>query len=445
MPLLQLTWPILVENLLRVALSSADVFMLSFYSEKAVAATGLITQFVFFIQLLYLMVASGASILISQNLGARKNEQAGLIALGSIVLGILFALVTSAGMCGTAQQIVGFYKLEPQVHTFALQYLLIYSGGSVFVALSMVLGTILRAHGHSREPMIVNVIAMLFNVLGNYLFLFGPFGIPVLGVVGVALSTVISQVIACILLVVLIRMRGDLDMPLGNIFRVPKQVYRQILEVGVPTAGENFSYNLGQIVIMRMVASLGTEAMAATVYAFTILRFVFITSISIGNGTQIKVGYFVGAGCADDAQHRVFRYFGLGFLISLVLVIIVNLFQSPLLDLFTKNAEIHHLIAAIFLVALVLEPGRNFNVIIIPALKGAGDVRFPVYVGMIFMWGIGVLFAYLLGISLGWGLMGVWIALAMDEWIRGLVMLQRWRKGKWKTKVFVKREAAQAV
>jgi Na+-driven multidrug efflux pump len=86
---------------------------------------------------------------------------------------------------------------------------------------------------------------------------------------------------------------------------------------------------------------------------------------------------------------------------------------------------------------MIHEPGRNFNIIIIPALKGAGDVKFPVLAGMFFMWGIGVLFSDILGIKLGLGLAGVWIALTSDEWIRGLVMYARWKNGKWRSKSLV--------
>jgi Na+-driven multidrug efflux pump len=177
--------------------------------------------------------------------------------------------------------------------------------------------------------------------------------------------------------------------------------------------------------------------MAAMVYSLTLLRFVFITSISIGQGTQIKVGYLVGAGRSDEAHRKVYRYFFTGFIVSLVMVIIVNIVKIPILPIFTKSTAIHQLITVLLLVGLVHEPGRNFNVIIIPALKGAGDIRFPVYMGMIFMWGIGVLFAYVFGISLHWGLLGIGIALASDEWIRGLVIFLRWHKGKWKTKRLV--------
>ncbi len=286
--------------------------------------------------------------------------------------------------------------------------------------------------------MVINIIAMFVNVAGNYVFIFGPFGIPVLGVKGVALSTVLSQVTACVIYMFLIKKKRDIHLPFAGFLKVSKSVYRNILSVGVPTAGENLSYNLGQIVIMRMIASLGTEAMAATVYAQTLLRFVFITSISIGNAAQIKVGYFVGAGFAGEAKRKVYRYFLLGFAVSLFMAIIVKLLQVPLMDIFTKNDVVHELAFTVLLLAILHEPGRAFNVIIIPALKGAGDIRFPVYIGIIFMWSVGVLLSYVFGISLGWGLLGIRLALALDEWVRGLIMLLRWRGGRWTTKALVK-------
>jgi putative MATE family efflux protein len=436
-PLFHLTWPILVENVLRVSLSSVDVLMLSFYSAKAVAAMGIILQFVFFLQLLYLMVSTGASILISQNLGAKRSHEAGLIALGSIVLAIMFSGVLSIAMFLCANPAIGLYKLDPEVHRYAWQFMAVYSLGSVFTALGMVQSAILRAHGHTREPMVVNIIANCINVFGNYLFIFGPLGIPVLGVTGVALATVASQAVACAIMAVRTRKYRDIELPLRRIFKVPGAVYAQILKVGVPTAGENLSYTIGQLLIMKIIAGFGTSALTATSYALTILRYIFITSVSIGMGTQIKVGYLVGAGMFETAYRKVYRYFLTGFALSVTLVSILFIAQSPILHLFTADADVLRLIAAVFVVSLVLEPGRNFNVIIIPALKGSGDVRFPVYMGMIFMWGVGVVFSYVFGHTFGWGLTGVWIALTCDEWIRGVLMLFRWRSGKWRTKALV--------
>jgi putative MATE family efflux protein len=439
LPLIHFAWPILIEQILRVTIISADVFMLSYYSEEAVASVGLIVQLVFFINLLYTMVASGSSILISQNLGAGDTKTAGRIAQGSIVLAIIFSVVLSTVMCLSADRIVGFYQLDSRVHAYASQYMLIFSAGSVTVALSMILATIIRSYGHTRGPMLANLVAAIINVIGNYIVIFGAFGVPVLGVKGVAITTVFSHLVLCVILYVMMKKRRRIKLERGGLFKVPPSIYRQILAVGVPTAGENLSYNLGQIVIMRFIATLGTEAIAAFTCTITVLRFVFITSISIGTAVQIKVGYFVGAGMAEIAQRKVYRYFLSGFAISLVLVIIAKLFQVPIISIFSTNPNIQAMAFGMLLIALIHEPGRNFNMIIIPALKGAGDVRFPVYVGIVFMWGVGVSLAYIFGIKLEWGLIGICIALALDEWSRGLVMLWRWRSGRWKTKALVGR------
>jgi putative MATE family efflux protein len=435
--LFKLTWPIFVEQLFRISLLSVDVFMLSFYNEKAVAAVGLVGQLSFFIQLIYFMVATGSSIHIAQNLGAKKTREAGQFALASIALAICLAVCLSIVVCLGADPVLKCYKLEAQVHKYAWQFLFIYGAGSLITALCIVQGVILRSHGHSRDPMIINIIANVINVIGNACFIFGPFGVPKLGVVGVALSTVASQVFVCICLATRLKSRHDMELPFREIASIPFKVYRKILSVGVPTVGENLSYTIGQIIILRMVSAMGTDSLAAFVYAMTILRFVHAASIAIGNGTQIKVGYYVGAGRPQDAYHRVYRYFLIGVCLSFLLVVAVKIFQVPLVSLLTKNPGIITLVSGIFWVSLVLEPGRNFNVIIIPALKGAGDVRFPVYMGMIFMWGVGVLLAYVFGIVLGWGLWGVWIAMASDEWVRGTIMLFRWKNGKWRNRSLV--------
>lgn len=433
----QVAGPLWIENLLRTTLTTVDVFMLSFYSENAVAAVGLINQFVFFLQLMYLMVASGASILLAQYIGAGDQETTHKTTLGSMVLGVVFALGLSLLLAVGAPYLVGFYSLEPQVHDYAVQFLVIYASGSVFVAFSMLQSTLLRVHGETKAPMFVNMAANVVNIAGNSLFLFGWFGIPVLGVAGVALSTVLSQALACVALAVIIRRKKNVRLDFRQLGTVKADTYKKILSVGVPTAGENVSYNLAQIVNMRVVSSFGTTAMAAYVFLGSFLRYVFITSISIGSATQIKVGWWVGQGDDETAARKAVRYFLLGTGISLVMILLVNLFQGPLFSIFTQNPETLALIGSVLLVSIAQETGRNFNVILIPALKGAGDVKFPVIVGIIFMWGIGVLGSWLFGVVFGWGLVGVFAALSADEWIRGSIIFARWKSGRWRGKGFV--------
>jgi putative MATE family efflux protein len=430
--LLHLAWPIFVENILRTSLMSVDTFMLSRYSAKAVAAMSLVNQFAFFIQLLYMTVSTGASILIAQHLGAGRRREAGQVGVASLTLVLGFSVVVSAAFAIGAGPLIGLYGLEPEVARYAQQFLALFGGLSFFMAVNIAQASILRAWGYTRDPMLINVLALGLTVIGNSLCLFGPFGLPVLGMIGVAASTVASQAVACVLSFVAIRRRRDVALPLGETARIPRRVHAAILAIGIPTAGEQLAYNVSQIVIMAMLATLGAVPLTTYGILLAILRYVFMPGISIGSAAQIKVGYLVGARRHDEAERRVYRYFALATACSLTSVLLVQLFHLPLLGLFSAEPAVVALASTVLVIALVHEPGRNFNTVITPSLKGAGDVRFPVYVGILTMWGVSIGGAWLLGLHLGWGLPGVWIAMAAEEWLRGLIILFRWRSGAWR-------------
>jgi len=436
-PIFDLVWPLLVENLLRTSLMSVDTLMLSHYATEAVAAMSLVSQIAFFILLVYMMISVGASILIAQNLGAGRKREAELIGVASLVLMVGFALVLSLVFLVGTPALVSLFKLEPVVGEYAEQFLRIYGGLSIFMALNIAQASIIRVWGYPRAPMWVNTACLVLTVLGNALCLFGYFGFPVLGMVGVAASTVLSQLVACVVFHWIIKRRTSIRLPMREATRIPRSVYASMLQVGVPTVGENLSYNVSQIVILSMIAKMGTVALTAYGIVISLLRYVFIPGVSIGNGTQLRVGYLVGAGRHDEAQRRVYTYFAVGLAISFVLAAALAFWQGPLLGLFTQEKALMAMGASVLLVAVIHEPGRNFNTIIIPALKGAGDIRFPVYVGILSMWGVSAFGSWLLGLQLGLGLVGVWVAMASDEWLRGLIMLWRWRSGAWKAHAFV--------
>jgi putative MATE family efflux protein len=436
--IVELVWPLLVENVLRTSLMSVDTLMLSHYSSKAVAAMSLVSQIAFFILLVYMMISVGASILIAQHLGAGQKRDAELIGVGSLVLMASFSVALSLAFVFTTSSIVRLFNLEPDVARYAQQFLQIYGGLSSFMALNIAQASIIRVWGYPRAPMWVNTGCLLLTVAANALCLFGYFGFPILGMMGVAGSTVLSQLVACIAFHWIIKKRTSINLPLREARNIPKSVYGAMLKVGVPTVGENLSYNVSQIVILAMIAKMGTMALTAYGIVISLLRYVFIPGVSIGSGAQLKVGYLVGAGRHDEAQNRVYRYFATGLVISFVLAAAVAFWHSPILGLFTHDSVLLATAAAVLFVAVIHEPGRNFNTIIIPALKGAGDIQFPVYVGIVSMWGVSAFGSWLLGLKLGLGLLGVWIAMACDEWLRGLIMLRRWHSGAWKSRAFVR-------
>ena len=170
---------------------------------------------------------------------------------------------------------------------------------------------------------------------------------------------------------------------------------------------------------MAMITTLGTAAMTSQVYTQTIVRFVFVTAMAIGNAVQIKTGYFVGAKQPDKAYRALYKYQIIGTAITMLLIIIVNLVKAPLISLFTKDAAIFSLVSSLLIFSAYIEFGRSINLITIGALKGAGDVKFPV-LSVFSPCG----FSWFRQLPLrnygGLGMIGIWLSIGTDETMRGM-------------------------
>ncbi|MCR4714378.1 MAG: MATE family efflux transporter [Treponemataceae bacterium] len=433
LPMVKLTLPIAMEQIFRILVSSVDTMMLSTYNNDAVAAVGLVSQYVFFLTLVFSVIGTGCSIVLAQFLGAKKSDKdLNNIAQASTVMVFVMSLVLTLLVIFGTGALLSCYELEDAVRDYAWQYFVIYGGIFCFFnAFSLLQGAILRSYGYTKEAMIVSIVANLTNVLGNALSLYGWFGLPVLGVAGVAGASGFAMVVSCIMFTVYIRRKKDVAFNLKGITKVPHESFRLVLKVGVPTAGEGLSYNVSQIVIMAMISTLGTNAMSSQVYTMTILRFVFATAMAVGNATQIKAGYYVGAGEKEIAYKKVFIYQLVATGCSMIMIVIVNLIKNPVVSIFTDIPEVHALVCTLLIYSAYMEFGRSLNLVYVGALKGAGDVRFPVLYGIFSNWGIMVLGSYILGIKCGLGLVGFWLGIGTDETTRGIVMLLRWKSRRW--------------
>lgn len=430
MNIVALTWPLFVEILLRTALNTSDVFMLSGYSDKAVSAVGVISQLSFFLIIVSSMVSSGTGILIAQYNGSNRHQESAYVGVASIALSALVGISLSVFAVIGAYYFLPLYGLEAQVEQYAEEYLVI-SGAMTFnITLGIVLTTILRSNGYSRSPMVINLISGVINIAGNYIALYQPFGLPVYGVEGVAIATVFSQVIGTLILAIVV-MRSDISLPFGQFRKIPKIIYSRIVKIGVMNAGEVLSYNMAQICITFFIVQMGTASLAAFTYAQNIARLSFAFALALGQGSQIQAGYYIGRGWIDSILKLVQRYFVIGFVVSTIVTIAIYLLRDSIIPLFTTDAKIAALTASLIAGSIILEAGRVFNLIFISALKAAGDIKFPVQMGILSMWGLGVAMSYLFGVHWGFGVFGAWMAIALDEWFRGLIMARRWRSKIW--------------
>nr|WP_256929972.1 MATE family efflux transporter [Shewanella xiamenensis] len=430
MGIVALTWPIFIETLLQSLLGISDIFMLSHYSDNAVAAVGLTTQLMFFMMVMSMMVSTGASILISQNNGAGRTQQATDIGVASVALSLGLAVVMGAAMFFSAHGIIGLFALEPKVAGYGYDYLLICGSLSIGLVMNIAFAAILRSYGFTRSAMLVTLSTGLMNVLGNYIALYSPFGLPVYGVTGVAISTVTSQMIGALIMLAVIRSKR-IPLPMQRLKLLPRSTYWSVMRIGLLNAGEMLSYNVAQMTIIYFISQMGTLSLTAYTYGLNISRFIYCFSVALGQAAQIQTGYYVGKQWFDEITLRVQKYCLVGFIVSLAIVLTFYWQRFTIVGWLSENPEVIELTALLLLGSIALETGRVFNLVIISALKGAGDVAFPVRVGLFSMWGIGVLLAWFFGLHLGYGVLAAWLAVAADEWVRGLIMVHRWRSGRW--------------
>lgn len=331
-------------------------------------------------------------------------------------------------------------KVSEEMMPDALSYINLVGGFLFLQAGYGVMNQILRCNGYTKAGMYISLAVNVINIGGNYLFLYGPLKYLDMGVKGVALSTVAARVLALAIALFLFYKKavGRFSIRLLNPF--PGKLLLQMIKIGLPTAGESMSYNLYQLVLLSFVNSMGNEAVNARVYCQALISFANVFSSSVAMSTQIITGHLVGAKNEDGAYRRVFASLKISLPVTVALAG-VNCILSPFtLRIFTGNEQIIRIAFQVMLVDIVLETGRCLNMMFVCSLKAAGDYVFPLLVGLCTMWGLGVTTGYGMGILAGLGVAGVFMGTAADECIRGLIVMLRWKSGKWRGKAIVDRE-----
>lgn len=427
--------PIFVETVLQMMVPNVDQFMLSRYSTGSVAAVGN-DNVIFNLVILTLAVLSqAATILIAHYRGAgnlSKVSEVCSVALGTnLVLGLIISVLLFL--------FDDFFLIAlgmPEETWADASLYLRWIGIFVFIqSMYMAFISFLRGFALLKLTMICSLVMNLINIGGNMILIHGWGPIPSLGVLGVCISTNISKFIGFFLIVYLFHRYTPARLSMKFFRPFPWETLRKILYLGIPSGGETFSYQLSQTVIMKFVNIFGVIVITTKVYCYIIAMMSYVYSQSLAMATQILVGYFKGAGDNEEVDRRVKFTISVAMLLSGSIALFLYLNADAVLSIFTDDPEIHALGKTILFIEIFLEIGRAVNMSMVMALNAAGDVRAPVTIGIIFMWGVATFGAWLLGVHLYWGLAGVWIAMAADECIRGLVFFWRWHQGVWRKRL----------
>lgn len=438
----KLTLPIFIELMLVTMMGATDTFMLSQYADESVAAVGVANQLITFALLIFQIINIGTTVLCSQYLGAgmrHKMEQVTALALlMNLVAGTIISIVLSAG----APLLLGWMGLKPDLMQYGLPYMRLVGAFAIFQALHMTISASLRADNKAIYPMLVVILVNIINILANYTLIFGHFGFPSLGVEGAAIATNLSRVVAAIVLFIILFSK---HIPLGRLIQSCKKSWNELLnemakllKIGLPSAGENMSYNAQQVVLTYFINLLGNDALTTRMYVVNGLLFVYVFCICVAQGAGIVIAHLVG----KDRYHASYKLGWYALRLSILCTMILSVAYAcaghTIMSWLTDNPTIIALGTTILFIDIAVEIGKVSNIFYTNVLRSAGDLYFPFYVGITIQWIVGVLCGWLFGLYFGWGLIGIWVAFILDEGIRGLIFVWRWYSKRWQQRNLVK-------
>jgi putative MATE family efflux protein len=439
----QLIWPLMIEQLLSITLGIADIIMISSRGESAVSGISLVDTIFILINSLFAALATGGAVVCSQYIGSRNFEMASRTAKQLIYTVIIGAVaVMFVGFAG-GEFLLGliFGRISGDVMANARTYFWYMLLSLPSVALYNGCAALFRSQGNSRVSMFTALFANALHIGVNatLLFVFG------FGVEGVAFSTFISRTVAAAILLVLLHNRKAarnvgvnpavrlIDISGISKIRIEPALIKKILQIGIPNGLENSVFQIGKILVLTLIATFGTGAIAANAAANTISSFEVLPASSIGLALLTVVGQCIGAGRIEDAVYYTKRLLLVAYAAMAALNVPLLLCSKWIIGLYGLSPATSDLGWQMLmwhgLCGIVFWPS-SFT---LPhALRAAGDAKYTMAVSLVSMWVVRVGLSYVFAIGFGFGAVGVWIAMCCDWVVRDALFIWRFARGKWK-------------
>lgn len=431
--LISLFWPIFFEILFLMLAGSVDTLMLSSLNDKAVGAVGTANTYLSIFIIMFSVISTGMVAVMTQYIGADKLYVARQAKNIGLFLNSIFGIILSIVLGTLSKEILITVGIAKSLLNYSTTYMRIVGGACILTALIPIYSNYLRSFGFIKITMYATIIANILNLILNTLFLY----ILNMGVTGIAIATVISKIINLLILIVYAEhniLFEEIKYDVSNI-----TILKQIIKIGLPAAAESVLYNLAMTLIIRFLNQMDAQGIniTARAYVSTITNFSYCAGCAIAQANAIIIGWDMGKHNFKKCYKGSFKALKIGLIISLIISILFVIFASPILAIFTHNQQIIQLASKLLIIDVFLEMGRVTNLIFANALKTAGDALYIVVVACIIMILIGVGGTYLFGIKLELMAIGAYIAMALDECIRGIISIFRWKSKKWQEKALI--------
>lgn len=429
--------PLLWEQVLAVLIGMADTMMVSSCGEASVSGVSLVDSVNILLIMVFSSMATGGAVVTSQYLGKRDLDSASKAAKQLFYV-VLLISVAIGGMClvfGNALLSMIFGSIEADVMDAARIYFMLSALSYPFLSMYNASAALLRAQGNAKATLYTSIVMNVINVAGNALTIYG-FG---WGVMGAGLATLISRIVGSIVIHRYLRKPECLlPCPVLTQFEWKPDLIGKILSIGIPNGLENGMFQLGKLLLLRMVSTFGTVSIAANAVANSICTFQVLPGSAVNLAMITVVGQCVGAKEFDQARYYTHKLMKLTYAAMSILNIILLFGNTLIVKPYNLSPETELLareIIAIHGVGAITMWPMSFT---LPnALRAAGDARFTMVISSISMLTFRICFGYLLAIPFGMGVIGVWVAMQIDWIFRIIHFMIRFHGQKWQTKAVV--------
>jgi len=423
--------PLIVEQLLAVLVGMADSIMVANVGEAAVSGVSLVDNIMVLLINIFAALATGGAVVAGQYLG-QKREKDACIAAKQL---IWFIFLCSVGI--TAIVYLGrnfilhsvFGAIDADVMSSANTYLMIVTASIPLIALYNGGAAIFRAMGNSKVSMQVSIVMNVINVAGNAILIYGFHR----GTEGVAIPTLVSRMVAAILILgLLCNQTRVLHLEKTLRYHLNGSMVKRILNIGVPNGLENSMFQLGKILVLSLVSTFGTSAIAANAVSNAVALFQILPGMAISLAVTTVISRCVGAGDYEQAKYYTRKLLKITYCCMAVTVALIFAVLPLIMKVYNlsagTSAESEKILLFHGCSAILVWP-IAFN---LPAVfRASGDVRYSMITSIVSMWIFRIAFSYILGKYMGIGVFGVWIAMIIDWCFRAILFVYRYFSGKW--------------
>lgn len=423
--------PLIFEQALAITVGMADTMMISSVGEAAVSGVSLVDMINMLMFNIMAALATGGAVVTSQYLGAKRKEDARksanqllyTVIFSGLLLGIIVILIRKPMLR------LFFGSIEPDVMENALIYLTISALSFPFLAVYNACAALFRSMGNSQVTLKVSILINLINVTGNAICIFGLH----MGAAGVAIPSLISRAAGSVILYFLLK-NPALDICfMREPFHLDLRMVKKILYIGIPSGVENGIFQLGRVLVVSIISGFGTVQIAANGVANNLDSVGVLIGSAINLAMITVIGQCVGAG--DEKQIRIYtkKLLLIAYIPTIILNLILFLNLGWILDLYGLSPETTNLARTLIFIhngcACLLWP---LSFTFPNMLRACNDVQYTMVVSIASMFIFRIGFSYLIGVNLGYGAIGVWIAMVLDWICRIICFLLRYRSGKWR-------------